>query len=53
MKFVMNSCNRILVLNFGQKICEGTPDEVKNNRQVHEAYFGKGVIAGDVVKGDA
>ena len=50
MKFVMNSCNRILVLNFGQKICEGTPDEVKNNQQVHEAYFGKGIIAGEAVK---
>lgn len=50
MKFVMNSCNRILVLNFGQKICEGTPDEVKNDQQVHEAYFGKGIIAGEAVK---
>ena len=36
MKFVMNSCNRILVLNFGQKICEGTPDEIKANKQVQE-----------------
>lgn len=41
MKFVMNSCNRILVLNFGQKICEGTPEEVRNNKEVNEAYFGK------------
>lgn len=50
MKFVMNSCNRILVLNFGEKICEGTPDEVKSNQKVHEAYFGKGLIAGEAVK---
>lgn len=50
MKFVMNSCNRILVLNFGQKICEGTPDEIKSNKQVQEAYFGKGIIAGEDVK---
>ena len=50
MKFVMNSCNRILVLNFGQKICEGTPDEVKANKEVQEAYFGKGIIAGEAVK---
>ena len=51
MKFVMNSCNRILVLNFGQKICEGTPDEVKGQPQeVQEAYFGKGIIAGEAVK---
>ena len=50
MKFVMNSCNRILVLNFGEKICEGTPDQVKSDRKVHEAYFGKGIIAGEAVK---
>lgn len=42
MKFVMNSCNRILVLNFGKKICEGSPSEVRENREVNEAYFGKG-----------
>lgn len=44
MKFVMNSCNRILVLNFGQTICEGTPEEVRSNREVNEAYFGKGKV---------
>lgn len=44
MKFVMSTCDRILVLNFGQKICEGTPDEVKNNQGVIEAYFGKGTL---------
>ena len=47
MKFVMNSCNRILVLNFGQKICEGTPDEIKASKEVQEAYFGKGIVAGE------
>jgi len=50
MKFVMNACNRILVLNFGQKICEGTPDEVKANKEVQAAYFGKGIVAGEAVK---
>lgn len=50
MKFVMNTCNKILVLNFGQKICEGVPSFVKANKQVHEAYFGKGFIAGEAVK---
>lgn len=53
MKFVMNTCNRILVLNFGKKICEGTPDEVRADRQVHEAYFGKGIIAGEAVNAHA
>ncbi|SFG62461.1 ABC transporter ATP-binding protein [Oribacterium sp. WCC10] len=43
MKFVMNSCNRIIVLNFGEKIFEGTPEEVKNSVLVQEAYFGKGI----------
>jgi len=46
MKFVMSTCSRILVLNFGQKICEGTPDEVKTNQGVIEAYFGKGTLSG-------
>ena len=50
MKFVMNACNRIMVLNFGQKICEGTPDEVKASKEVQEAYFGKGIVAGEAVK---
>lgn len=41
MKFIMNLCHRIMVINFGQKLCEGTPEEIQNNEQVHEAYFGK------------
>lgn len=42
MKFVMNLCEKILVLNFGTKICEGDADYVKNDPRVHEAYFGRG-----------
>ena len=45
MRFIMQSCNRILVLNFGQKILEGTPDEVRNNEEVQTAYFGKAMTA--------
>lgn len=42
-RFVMNLCDRIMVLNYGQKICEGLPNEVRDNIQVQEAYFGKGI----------
>ncbi len=45
MRFIMNSCNRILVLNFGQKILEGTPEEVRTNPEVQSAYFGKAMTA--------
>jgi branched-chain amino acid transport system ATP-binding protein len=46
MKFVMSTCDHILVLNFGQKICEGDPATVRRDRAVNEAYFGKGLVVG-------
>jgi branched-chain amino acid transport system ATP-binding protein len=41
MRFVMGLCDRVAVLNFGCIIAEGTPDEIKSNPQVIEAYLGK------------
>ena len=44
MKAIMSTCERIMVINFGQKIAEGTPDQITNNPQVVEAYLGKGYL---------
>lgn len=41
MKFIMNVCERIYVLNHGELIAHGTPDEIKVNPVVIEAYLGK------------
>jgi branched-chain amino acid transport system ATP-binding protein len=41
MRFVMGLCDRIAVLNFGRIIAEGSPDQIKNNPEVIEAYLGK------------
>lgn len=41
MKVVMDLCERIQTLVFGEVVAEGTPDEIRNNPIVIEAYLGK------------
>ncbi len=45
MKAIMSTCSRIMVLNFGTKITEGTPEEVANHPEVISAYLGAAYAA--------
>ena len=46
MRAIMNLCERILVLSFGQKIAEGTPQEISRNQDVIAAYLGNEMDVG-------
>jgi branched-chain amino acid transport system ATP-binding protein len=45
MDFVMDVCDRVVVLDFGRCIAAGTPDEVQADQRVLDAYLGVEVDA--------
>jgi branched-chain amino acid transport system ATP-binding protein len=51
MDLVMSVCDRLVVLNFGQVIADGTPESVRLNPEVATAYLGKEVLKSSVPAG--
>lgn len=45
LKAIMNVCERVMVLHYGEKLAEGTPEEVCSNPKVIEVYLGEKVCS--------
>jgi branched-chain amino acid transport system ATP-binding protein len=45
MQMIMKLADKIMVLNYGEKIAEGKPEDIQNNQAVIKAYLGGGAIA--------
>jgi branched-chain amino acid transport system ATP-binding protein len=52
MRLVMNICERITVMDFGEVIARGNAREIQNDIRVIEAYLGRGAVAKAGVKMD-
>jgi len=49
MKVISQICDKVIVLDFGRKIAEGTPREIQNNERVLEAYLSGSSRVGDAI----